>query len=205
MYTIFVNDCPLYLCDAKEKAPVDFSLRYLGKSKIILQATTTLEGGGHPEGMALVADDLEELWNTFKDLHRIVEAAGGCVWAGDKLLCIYRLDKWDLPKGKIEKGEGVKEAALREVEEETQVTNLKVVDTLPTTYHTYLDRKGRRVLKPTYWFQMTAKEQEVVPQTEEGIVKVEWVPLVDIEQVVIAETYKSLMPLIQASQFKKSI
>ncbi len=55
----------------------------------------------------------------------VIEAAGGIVWrkTGDvkKLALVHRpkYDDWTLPKGKLEKGESWQDAALREVEEET--------------------------------------------------------------------------------------
>ncbi|QQS63451.1 MAG: NUDIX domain-containing protein [Chitinophagaceae bacterium] len=53
---------------------------------------------------------------------KIVEAAGGIVQNENKeILFIYRRNKWDLPKGKIEKKELPENAAAREIEEETGI------------------------------------------------------------------------------------
>lgn len=109
-------------------------------------------------------------------MHEEVIAAGGLVVNGQgKFLFIERLGFLDLPKGKLEKGESIDEAALREVEEECGITSLEIVKKLPTTYHTYF-HKGRRVLKPSYWFLMRSslEVQNLVPQTEEGITAVLW-------------------------------
>jgi len=43
------------------------------------------------------------------------------------MLFIYRFNKWDLPKGKLDNGESVSECAIREVEEECGIANLKIV------------------------------------------------------------------------------
>ncbi len=60
---------------------------------------------------------LKKLQKQFKN----IEAAGGLVFnAKNEFLLIKRLGKADLPKGKIEKGEDPKTAALREVEEECE-------------------------------------------------------------------------------------
>ena len=66
----------------------------------------------------------------------MIEAAGGIVQhrTSKKFLFIYRNQKWDIPKGRIEEGESVKSAAIREVEEETGVTDLTITHTLPTTF-----------------------------------------------------------------------
>jgi 8-oxo-dGTP pyrophosphatase MutT (NUDIX family) len=88
---------------------------------------------------------------------------------------IFRNDKWDLPKGKLEVGENVNECAIREVEEECGVDNLVIVKTLKNTYHTY-EMNGVAILKRTYWFKMkTNFTADLIPQLEEGITKVEWV------------------------------
>ena len=84
----------------------------------------------------------------FKEHFSIVEAAGGIVQKEDKVLLIYRKEKWDLPKGKAEKGETIEQTAVREVSEECNVT-VKLGEKIGKTYHTYL-YKEKRVLKKTY-------------------------------------------------------
>jgi 8-oxo-dGTP pyrophosphatase MutT (NUDIX family) len=76
-----------------------------------------------------------------------------------------------LPKGRIEKGETVKETAIREVEEECGIFNLKLIKPLLTTYHVYF-QNGMK-LKETFWFVMTSDfTGELTPQLEEGITEV---------------------------------
>ena len=53
-----------------------------------------------------------------KKLFDVEKAAGGLVLKDEQFLMIYRLGKWDLPKGKLDKGENEKQGAVREVEEE---------------------------------------------------------------------------------------
>ena len=85
---------------------------------------------------------------------------------------IYRFDTWDLPKGKIEKGEGKKEAAIREVEEECGISGLTIENKLQKTYHIF-QRNEREILKITHWYKMkTDFEGELTPQLEEGITEV---------------------------------
>lgn len=91
-----------------------------------------------------------------------------------EILFIYRKGCWDLPKGKTEKGEAIEDTALREVCEETGVSGLKIKRPLSPTFH-IMKRKGKYRLKITHWFEMqTDCEQELIPQTEEDITKVEW-------------------------------
>ena len=84
----------------------------------------------------------------------LIKAAGGLVKnLNGEYLFIYRNDKWDLPKGKVEKNERVKEAAVREVEEECGIKVDKLGDKICKTYHVYIN-KGDVVLKKTHWFDM---------------------------------------------------
>ena len=124
------------------------------------------------------------LLTTFSAAFKIIEAAGGLVknHKGEYLF-IYRNGKWDLPKGKLEKGETIPVAAIREVEEECGISKLKIIKELDSTYHAYhLD--GKSILKRTYWYDMTCDDKSsLVPQTEEGITDVKWLAKNDLEEV----------------------
>ena len=103
---------------------------------------------------------------------KIQKAAGGKVLKEDKVLFIYRFNKWDLPKGKLEKGEAIEQCAVREVEEECGFDKLKIEKQIETTYHIF-KRKNKTILKITYWFLMkTDFSGNLIPQTEEGIERV---------------------------------
>ena len=105
----------------------------------------------------------------------MIVAAGGLVKnKKGKVLFIFREGKWDLPKGKLDKGESMEDAAIREVEEETGVKGLKIVRYLQTTYHIF-KRSGRYKLKKVIWFEMvTDFDGDLIPQHNEGITKVKW-------------------------------
>ncbi len=111
-----------------------------------------------------------------------VEAGGGLVLneEGEPLL-IYRNEHWDLPKGKLGRGETPADGALREVMEETGLKKVRIVMPLPVTYHLMRNDKGFQV-KKTWWYRMQAHTaQELVPQVSEGILIVKWVPLNALE------------------------
>lgn len=110
----------------------------------------------------------------------VIKAAGGVVQAGDgRVLMILRNGVWDLPKGKIESGESVEEAAIREVEEETGLRGLSIRQSLGTTKHSYI-LNGKLIEKTTWWFLMsldTDLDPEALflsPQIEEGITHIAW-------------------------------
>jgi ADP-ribose pyrophosphatase YjhB (NUDIX family) len=98
------------------------------------------------------------------------------------------------PKEKIEKGEGKRVAALREVEEECGITDLSIVSKTNKTYHTY-QFKGKDVFKITYWYTMKYEGDEILtPQAEEDITEVKWIARTDIKPI-LDKTYESLKPL----------
>jgi len=149
----------------------------------------------------LIAKDKKDLLKHLKKNFKIIKAAGGVV-RNDKneILVIYRNGKWDIPKGKVEKGESIKKAAVREVEEECGISDLNLLDKLLSTYHIY-EVKNKLVLKKTIWYNMTCfKEQILTPQQEEGIEDVRWVVPNFMNQPGL-ETYKSLKEVIREISF----
>jgi len=140
--------------------------------------------------------DLDKLKKVFFKNFSLIEAAGGIVQNNKKeLLFIYRLGKWDLPKGKIEKGEKLEECALREVEEETGVTKLTLKKKVGETYHTY-NEFGKHFLKITHWYYIVCPAaQQLVPQTEEDITAIKWVATKDIKEPM-ADTYPSIKDIL---------
>ncbi len=145
----------------------------------------------------MVCQDARKMLKSIIKQTTLIEAAGGLVKQQDKrYLFIYRNDKWDLPKGKLEKGETPKEGAVREVEEECGIKISKCGKRICKTYHTYL-LKGEVVLKRTYWYKMTYKGKGTLkPQTEEGITEVRWFKKAEI-QTVAGNTFPSIMDVLE--------
>ncbi len=184
MYVIYINDRPLYLREATGPGPyaaaapdTHLVARYSGKRKSLLNYADTLEKGSQKVlSIELVAESLPQLWDEFRSHYKWVEAAGGLVTHTQtgKQLFIYRRGSWDLPKGKVDEGEDRVAAAVREVEEETGLEQIELGQALPITYHTYRTKKGKRILKPTYWYHMRTDQHKLVPEAGEGIEVAEW-------------------------------
>lgn len=156
----------------------------------------TCETGACDEEVT-VCGDAEANWQRFCSLFHIIEAAGGVVVndAGEWLM-IHRLGKWDLPKGKLEKGESPEEASVREVSEECGISEPELLEHLVDTYHVYT-LKGERILKRTYWYRMrSAGHHSPTPQTEEGISEVKWVPYAQVAALA-EESYGSIRVVIE--------
>ena len=183
MYKVFFNQKPLILTneiqDFSDNEPLLF-IKYTSVAQIIKALKSSKN-----RKVFLYHKDIDKLWKSFKKKFPVVEAAGGLVERTDKkILFIFRNNKWDLPKGGIEKKELIIDAAQREVSEETGVSDLIVQKQLSETFHIF--KKGKRFrLKKTYWFKMsTSYMGETVPQIEEGIKKIEWVSKEKIDEIL---------------------
>lgn len=138
-----------------------------------------------------LAGDFKEFCAEFK----IIEAGGGLI-KNDKgeHLFIFRHEKWDLPKGKLNKKEAPEQGAVRECEEECGLTDIKLGDFLVHTYHIYL-YKNNWALKKTWWYNMHSNQTNLVPQLEESITKVEWKSSADMPGV-LTNTYFNIKDVL---------
>ena len=183
MKKVYINNTPLILCHDFNEVPQKYKKnenvlrsRYTGKTKSLLNYIDNLEKEHNYDAIVLISNNLKGLWSDFKSLFKIIKAAGGLVHdENGQILMIYRRKSMDLPKGKLEKGESKREGAIREVEEETGIKNITITNKLLNTFHTYKDRKDRRVLKKTFWYDMSTQNQPTKPQIEEDIEEVLWV------------------------------
>jgi 8-oxo-dGTP pyrophosphatase MutT (NUDIX family) len=179
MYKVFINQKSIVLTDRRIPDAVSQDEAYLVYDDFeeLHYVISLLENTSQLQGAIFYSDDLEMLWADFRSHFREIDAGGGLVRNDDnEHLLIYRRGKWDLPKGKIDGEESVEEGALREVEEECGISDLKLEKPLMLTYHTY-DQDGIRILKTTHWFDMTSRQENLIPQAEEDIEKAEWVRL----------------------------
>jgi len=202
MYKVFVNDKVIYFtnnienCDQLSKG---LTLTFFSE-KITSYLVDFVFDDDKVEHVIIAVDDYETAFIEFQKYFKIIEAAGGIV-SNDKneKLFIYRLDKWDFPKGKIEEGENIEEAALREIEEECGVNQLTIKKSLQDTFHLYKVRCDI-IFKRTYWFETVSSfSGELVPQLEEDITNVEWLSETQIEEKVLGNTYASIKTLLNSS------
>ena len=199
---IYFGDKPVYLCDDINKElneilhhPEAVFIDEISNAAIKSLLHEIVKDEFHAG--VLWHSDLEKLKKAFFKNFTPIEAAGGIVQNDKKeLLFIFRLGKWDLPKGKVEKGEDIATTAMREVEEETGVTNLTLKNKVGETYHTY-NAFGKHFIKTTHWFYLTCpSKQTVTPQTEEDITEIKWVKAKDIKEP-LENTYPSVKDILE--------
>ena len=147
--------------------------------------------------LCITHPDLEELFGYVAGCFKYQEAAGGLVTLPDGcILFIKRLGKWDLPKGKAEKGESPQETALREVMEECGLkTQPAITGELLHTYHIY-HRDGHYVLKHTVWYAMRYNgDDSLRPQADEDITDAVWMPQSRLN-IALQNTYESVRQVL---------
>lgn len=146
----------------------------------------------HFDSIVFVVTNKKKAKNLTKSFYSIVKAAGGIIKNdADELLMIHRLGKWDLPKGKMDKGEVPKQTAVREVEEECNI-KVELLTKACTSWHTYTF-KGKSVLKQTKWYHMKClDDSKMKPQQEEDIEDIQWMDPAKTE-AAIQNTYLSIV------------
>ena len=193
MYKVFIYDKPVYLTSDDYFEVKNCQQFYAVDVNKIIEAAEMEEN----EGVVVYCENLALSFDSFLKPFEHIVAAGGVVENDKKeWLFIHRLGKWDLPKGKLELNEHIKECAVREVEEECNVTQLEVMGQLADTYHCYPYR-GRWAFKTTHWYKMKSTvTQQLMPQTEEGIDQVIWLSKNDLS-LVLKNTYSSIKELLK--------
>ncbi len=203
MYKVFFNDHVLCFCDKNKISPKNNKLQVVEIEGIVDFFNQFPENSFMElsDNLCVVCSDLENAWKGFREEANEIPAAGGILTNSEsELLFIKRFGRWDLPKGKIEEGETIEQAAARELEEECGLNNVRIVKSLPSTYHLYfspyLKPGNNLVLKETFWFEMIYDGNEKpTPQISEGIEEVKWFSKNKLEKIY-KSTYKNLVELL---------
>ena len=170
MYKVFVNENVILLTS---QIPFGSKINLFDLKKISLD--DILSNVKKHKKIFLFHKSSEKLISSFKKKIKVISAGGGVVKNSfDETLFIFRGNKWDLPKGKKDKGETIDETALREVKEETGITDLKIIDFRTITYHLF-KKNSEYCLKETSWYNMVSNfDGKFTPEIKEDITKVVW-------------------------------
>jgi 8-oxo-dGTP pyrophosphatase MutT (NUDIX family) len=209
---IFINDIPVQILKADEHPDqgrvnniIDASKEPLTQAKLLNHVL--VQNVGEPDidlllsfldskvptnllSLYISAKDYDGIKEYMRSKFKVVKAAGGLVRKKDKFLMIYRMKKWDLPKGKKEKGERSKQTAVREVEEECNVS-VKLGQKICTTWHTYTMNK-RPMIKKTRWYVMDiVDDTRMRPDPAEDIEETRWMSGKEVYHA-LEHSYKSI-------------
>lgn len=194
MYKVFIQNKPLFFIKKNKCSAFNGILisekTALSKEKQVLELlqNSSLK-------LAVFSDDVSSCFHAFFKNYDWIEASGGIVRRKNHFLFIKRNNVWDLPKGKIDPNEKPKKAAIREIHEECGVLTDKIGKLIIKTYHVY-EYNGKNILKKTYWYNLEYNgEAKLIPQTEEGITKVEWLKANQLKKVY-KNTYLSVIDVL---------
>ena len=205
---IYYNDKPIILTTDKEAyindhpAAEPYSFFSGAELRSYTQALQSLE---RPGINGVIIEDISEdaLLAQLHAMYSPIDAAGGVVYnEHGAVLMIFRRGKWDLPKGKLDKGEKIEECALREVREETGLESLTLKEKICDTYHIYA-QNNEQLLKQTAWYKMAGSSMDKLrPQKEENIIEARWVSEKDMAPFV-AKTYEAMKEVLRKAGLKK--
>jgi 8-oxo-dGTP pyrophosphatase MutT (NUDIX family) len=202
--TIYFKDKPVFLCD-EITSLIDGYRHHPDTVFIDELSTSAINSLLHEIGKAqlhagiLYDTNFLKLKKSFFKHFTLIKAAGGVVKNNKgEILLMFRLGKWDLPKGKLDDNETISECAKREVQEETGIKNLEITESIGSTFHTYT-QFGKHILKETQWFAMNATgNEDFIPQTEEDITQIIWVKKSDLEKYFL-NSYPAIVDILKKS------
>ena len=187
---MYFNDKPCYITSHMNEKM--YALTSWGGTIIVNQPTisaviSTIHDLDRNEAEAaiILTNRVPYYWQVFSEQFELIQAGGGLVRnSNGELLFIHRRGSWDLPKGKLDKGEELPACSIREVQEETGLSKVFITAPLCTTHHTY-HQQGKFILKESVWYLMDAPgSQELTAQTEEDISEARWVSQEEISKVL---------------------
>lgn len=198
---VYISNKPLYLCDAlddqltslvhhPDNVFIDELDAHTVKTMIREMQLPEIKSG------VFLYNDLEKLKKAVFKKFEVIQAGGGLVQNENKeVLMIFRRGFWDLPKGKLDKGETMEECAVREVKEETGLKSIRLKKLLTITYHCY-DMGTHHMLKESHWYTMKGKSSEkLVAQVEEDIKEIKWVKKDELP-LYAKMTYPSILDVL---------
>ena len=157
---------------------------------------TLLEENPDKKGIVFSSEKPGEMLNRFCKEFEEIKAGGGLVVnPKGELLVIKRNGVWDLPKGKIEQGEFLRQGAVREVKEECGIEKVKIHATVKPTFHIYM-MDNKPILKTTYWYLMECLDPENIKgQADEGITEIRWVARRELKELM-SNSYPNIRFLV---------
>jgi len=197
IYKIYINEVVLILTDSQPSEIQDYQVLKVSEFNFF-KFYEQAKGVNSLKIFLLLSKDFKLYFKKIKKSMKMIRSAGGIVSNEEmRFLFIFRIGKWDLPKGKLDSGETAKVAAVREVEEECGIHIYSLGNKVCNTYHIY-EMNKERILKKTTWYLMKAiKQNKLIPQLEEGITDVRWLAPGDF-MMIRQNTYPLIRDLLNS-------
>jgi len=139
-----------------------------------------------------------------KDLEISLEpkeiCAGGVVYAkdNDQLKFVVVLDgygKWTLPKGHVEAGEKIEETAIREIGEETGLTNLRIISKIGETTYEVHQPKTKPFIKKVHFYLIETDWRPLKIITTDEIKEARWLTADEADSLINYNNVKEIFAL----------
>tara|TARA_Y100000294_G_scaffold176772_1_gene200155 strand:+ start:3840 stop:4247 length:408 start_codon:yes stop_codon:yes gene_type:complete len=130
-------------------------------------------------------------------------SAGAIVFRKDKeikyLLLHYEEGHWDFPKGHIEENETAIEALKREVEEETGIKDIEILESFKEHIHYFFRFKKELISKNVVFYLAKTKTKQIKLSSEH--IGFKWLPY---DKAVEKSTFKNAKNILEnANKFLK--
>lgn len=121
-------------------------------------------------------------------------SSGGVVVFGNAILLLRKYNgDWVLPKGRVEKGEELQTAALREVFEESGVKGEIVQYIGKINYNYNSIKEDEIVYKTVHWYLMKSNNMNCIPQKKEGFIDAKFVHMDKAKKIVRYEDERKII------------
>jgi 8-oxo-dGTP pyrophosphatase MutT (NUDIX family) len=193
-YKVFIDGKCLFITSVEFSSDLPANCQIYNNAEEFLQRESVYSLQ-HASG--IICDNPKSEFRKIKSEFTFIKASGGIVEFEGRFLFIRRLEKWDLPKGKMDAGEKPRETALREIAEECNLSGHSIAYKLLNTYHTY-KQNGEHILKKTAWYHlnlMALPKEKLAPQQEEGITELRWFSWEELDEVR-QNTYVSILDVL---------
>ena len=173
MYKVFIDQKPVVFIGKEELS----TEKFVENAKDVPNLETLiplLKKASIESPIYLTANNPKKAFKSFFEDYKKIDAAGGIVKRKEKYLVIKRKGLWDIPKGRIDKGEDSETACVREIMEECGIDGHRIILPLTETYHC-MKWNGRPGLKRTFWYLLEySGTKKTVPQLKEDITEAKW-------------------------------